>query len=293
LWEEPLTVSQAMRQAIQWLQEQHIPEAESSVPHLLAQALQLDYATGYRTVQTTLQNAVLSRDEWTVFQSYLQRRANHEPLQYIVGRWDFLDYTLAIRKPLLCPRPETEELVLLAEKDCPPHANILDVGCGTGAIGIALAHRLPHAHVTAIDVEPVAVQVSHDNALRILGDSQRYQAILCSAQELEATRKTFHIVVSNPPYIPETDLETIDKTVLDWESHEALFGGTDGMSVIREIIKQLPFWCHSGSICWMEVDPTHPRMIEKLLRNNTVVRYHSTHPDMFGKDRFIKLRIVK
>jgi release factor glutamine methyltransferase len=104
----------------------------------------------------------------------------------------------------------------------------------------------------------------------------------------------FDIVVSNPPYIPQTDRGSLSTDVIDFESETALFGGEDGMDVIRTIIRQLSSWCNSGAVCWMEVDPTHPKKIEEWLRKSPDLKVHfeSSYKDLFGKDRFVKLSLM-
>lgn len=309
---------EVVQDSIAWLRDRHVPEPEASVHHLLASALNLDWSDGFLQVQqlqqrhqqqqqrdTEMSHRCLTSEEWATFQTMLHRRATMEPLQYILGQWDFLDYTLFMRAPLLCPRPETEELVLHVEhsvKDLQARQTvqtvnnvepegtqlrILDVGCGTGAIGISLCQRLG-VLVHAIDVEPIAIQVSNQNAERILGPNpMAYHAEFCDIANYGATG--YDIVVSNPPYIPRRDMDTLTADVRNFESDTALCGGDDGLDVVRMIIDKLPVLCRSGGLCWMEVDPSHPTKIEAMLRHNTKVEYHSSYKDLFGNERFVKL----
>jgi release factor glutamine methyltransferase len=298
------TVRVVRQDAIAWLRAQNVPEPEASAYHLLASALDLDWSDGFLQVQrnddTATSNRRVTSQEWDAFQTMLHRRATMEPLQYILGQWDFLDYTFYMRAPLLCPRPETEELVLHVERsikhyvqDVKPEGmqqlRILDVGCGTGAIGISLCHRLG-VLVDAIDVEPIAIEVSNQNAERILGPTQKayYRAELCDIATYDDSRG-YDMVVSNPPYIPRCDMETLTADVVNFESDTALCGGNDGLDVVRVIIDKLPILCRPGALCWMEVDPSHPTLIQDMLRDNTKVAYHSSYKDLFGKERFVKL----
>jgi release factor glutamine methyltransferase len=183
--------------------------------------------------------------------------------------------------------------------------SILDVGCGTGVIGLALADQLNKDATTnvvvveAIDIDPVAIEVSMENAKRILGSSSQqdccYKATLCDAKDY-VPHHPFDIVVSNPPYIPQADMTTLSNDVIRYESGNALCGGVDGMDVIRVIVKNLPKWCKAGAVCWMEVDPTHPRMIQEWIEEETSkslgVAFESSYKDMFGKDRFVQLRVM-
>jgi release factor glutamine methyltransferase len=138
---------------------------------------------------------------------------------------------------------------------------ILDIGCGTGAIGVSLTALLRDAQVMAIDVKPISVSTSNENAFIILGDCNRYQAMLCSADAFVNDGAPFDVIVSNPPYIPEHDMEMLSDDVVRYESRQALCGGTDGMDVVRDIILHSPQWSRPGGVIWMEVDLTHPKLL--------------------------------
>ena len=115
---------------------------------------------------------------------------------------------------------------------------------------------------------------------------------MCAARDYVPDRR-FDIVVSNPPYIPKADMTLLSEDVAQYESESALCGGTDGMDVIRTILKQLPKWCNCGAVCWMEVDPTHPQIIEQWIGDSDLpVEFESSYKDMFGKERFVKLSIL-
>jgi release factor glutamine methyltransferase len=301
-----------------------VPEPEESVIHLLSTALDLPWETGYRDLRKILMrpqsqsipssnnllaNQVLTAVQFKTYQALLVRRKTMEPIQYLTGQWDFLDYVLTVRHPLLCPRPETEELVELVREDLATLAaknnsdrcrlRILDVGCGTGCIGVSLAAKLPNSFVEAIDVEHVAVATATENAERVLGAQYqaRFNAQLCEAEvfDVATVQDRFDAVVSNPPYIPRADMGTLETTVVDFESETALCGGEDGLDVVRSIVKKLPFWCVENAVCWMEVDPTHPALLRKWLESDCslgVVFVH-TYRDLYGNDRFVKLRVTR
>ena len=173
--------------------------------------------------------------------------------------------------------------------------------------------------MTAIDVEPVAVRTSRENAQRLLSQQQDLYEAHCigiepfardlqqqpQPQESSAidddTYGLFDLVVSNPPYILPRDMATLDPTVLWHESHVALNGGgDDGLNVIRSILAALPTICRTNAICWLEVDPSQPPLIEAYCQqqqqscsdSHKVVRFVECVKDMFGKDRFVKLQVV-
>ena len=332
------TTDKVIGESIDLLRKQDVEESDLSVYHLLSSSLDLSWETGFREVQqyhtsptfssssssaSSFTSQVLSKEQAEDYQDKLRRRIQHEPIQYILEKWDFLDYTIQIKSPLLCPRPETEELVckILQDGDAITESpiTILDVGCGTGVIGIALADQVMDAFVHAIDIDPVAIGVSNYNAKQILGQyydqNACYETMLISAEEYTNPSHTYDIVVSNPPYIPDVDRDTMSNTVLQYENHRALFAGHDGMDVIRTIIQQLRTnWCHSGSVCYMEVDPSQPLKIKQYIEEELVLEernvkgdgttsssssslslrvvFEGYYQDMFGKDRFVKLRVV-
>lgn len=297
------SVVAVVEQAIQDLKEIEADQAVVSVTNILADVLGLPWATGYKDLTCIAQNKhaipqhlqelahrVLTEQEAFEFANKLHRRKCQEPIQYILGKWDFLDFTFCVRTPLLCPRPETEELVELVAQEISEKQSIqriLDVGSGTGCIGVSLAAKFRHLQVSAIDVEPVAVQTSRENARQILGHrwSDQYDAMLCSAHDLVVVDRRLDMVVSNPPYIPAADMSDLDNEVKDHESHQALSGlSEDGLDVIRDIIGKLPYWCHLSATCWMEVDPSQPALLRKLLASHPHVVFVSSHYDMFGKN---------
>lgn len=307
------TVKEALDKSLLYLTESDAPEPESSVTQLMASALDLPWENGFVLVREVsnnnnddgaLANRKLTLQEATHYQEMLLRRIHKEPLQYILGQWDFLEYTFVIRPPLLCPRPETEELVLFVKNDIQQQQHqytsstpirILDIGCGTGIIGVSLAVMLSNANVTAIDLEPIAVQTSNENAQRLLLNKSRYQAILCSAGDFESNDVPFDVIVSNPPYIPQDDMATLADDVVGFESQNALCGGEDGMNVIRDIVHGAPQWGRSGTVVWVEVDPTHPELLRNWLDEDGTtigVVFDSTHQDLYGRDRFVKLRVL-
>ena len=352
------TVSQALGMSSSLFEGGNVPEPIMSSVHLLSEAIELPWETGFRDLlgvvalidagggngydgggrDGTLSGQALTSEEADRFASHVRRRMSMEPLQYILGKWDFRDLTLKVRAPCLCPRPETEELVdhaaaevreaLLRGKRYAAtvreggfKVRILDVGCGTGAIGLALASMFgpDDVEVVGIDVDPEAVDLSNENARDVLFGSEEqegmkgtsrerwYRAILCSADDLTAARAeelNFEVVVSNPPYIPEPDMDGLTTDVVGYESWNALCGGKDGLDVVRDVVRRLPEWSTPGGCsCWMEVDTSHTSLIEKWLgpQAKTVakkgdsmdrVEFLESVKDLSGRDRFVRLQVV-
>jgi len=168
----------------------------------------------------------------------LELRFAGEPMQYIFGEAEFYRLPFRVTPDVLIPRPETEHVVEkvleLAGKFSSPR--IVDVGTGSGAIAVALAHELPDAIVTATDLSAAAVGVARENAERN-GVAERIRFLEGDLLEPVAGEQ-FDIVVSNPPYVAEADRESLAIEVRDYEPGRALFAGADGLDIYRRLIPQ-------------------------------------------------------
>jgi release factor glutamine methyltransferase len=181
----------------------------------------------------------LPADEAEVYVAMIKRRAAGEPIQYILGEAEFYGLPFRVTPQVLIPRPETEHLVekviQLAERfdGSRSQIRIADVGCGSGAIAVALAHSLPNAHITAIEISPRALAVAKANAKRNrVADRIRFlRGNLLAPVESER----FDIVASNPPYVPNEDRASLAVEVRDHEPAAALFAGAEGLDVIRRL----------------------------------------------------------
>ena len=166
----------------------------------------------------------------------LQRRQRGEPIQYVTGECEFYGLRFRVTPAVLIPRPETEHLVERAIELARGSnaARIVDVGTGSGAIAVAIAHGVQAACVTSIDVLAEALEVACGNAERNGVDVRFLNGDLLEP----VLGETFELVVSNPPYVPLSDAETLDVEVREHEPHLALFAGDDGLSVYRRLIPQ-------------------------------------------------------
>jgi release factor glutamine methyltransferase len=275
-------VKAAYETACERLLRAKVPDAEISARFLICDATGVGYR--YSDFQRS-QQLVLSEEQHSVAESHLRRRELREPVQYILGNWDFFGLTFKCRSPILIPRPETEELVELFLSKSPVKAikspHILDVGTGTGAIAISILHSLPNARCTAVDINPDAVALASENAIDILGrkDSSRLSTICASFLDFANQKENFQaydIIISNPPYIPVEDMSSLEPEVGKYEDRVALEGGEDGLCIIKQIIRHAPNLLRSyeaGSEIlfprelWMEVDSSHPIRMDAVVRN--------------------------
>lgn len=178
----------------------------------------------------------IAPDPQALYAAWIERRARHEPVQYILGEQEFYGLAFRVTPEVLIPRPETEHLVESLLQRAPQEAplRIADVGTGSGAIAVALAHRLPRARVTAVDISPGALAVARENAERH-GVSEHIRFLESDLLSAVAG-ESFDAIVSNPPYIAES--EEVEAQVRDYEPRQALFAGPTGLEVYRRLIPQ-------------------------------------------------------
>lgn len=168
--------------------------------------------------------------------SLCARRLAQEPLAYLLGEWDFYGMTFAVTPDVLIPRGDTEWLCDAActEAKAMNRPRILDLCCGSGCIGIALAKQLPQAEVVGMDISRAALAVTQKNAER--HEVNNYRAVYGDARTADG-QEQYDLIVSNPPYITAQEMEELDESVRSYEPHLALYGGEDGLDFYRDIIR--------------------------------------------------------
>lgn len=175
----------------------------------------------------------------TQYLAMLDRRVRREPVALIVGHREFWGLDFEVGRSVLTPRPETELLVEEALQLAGAYARraprMVDTGTGSGCVAIALARELPHAQITATDVSREALDVARRNAERH-GVGRRIAWV--HGPNLDGVTLTPDLIVANPPYIPETDAATLPPEVRHYEPGIALFGGVDGLKVIKALIAE-------------------------------------------------------
>jgi release factor glutamine methyltransferase len=185
-------------------------------------------------------NRELSPEQQALYKNNITRRLRYEPIQYITGQQEFYGLLLHVTPAVLIPRPETEHLVDAVLKLLPADKpqRIADIGTGSGAIAIALAVYLPHAEITALDISTEALVVAAANASEhnVANRIRFLESNLLSALDHEA--ETLDAIVSNPPYIPATERDTLHPQVRNHEPDTALFSGETGLDVYRRLIPQ-------------------------------------------------------
>jgi release factor glutamine methyltransferase len=174
------------------------------------------------------------------------RRAAGEPLQYLLGEWEFLGRTFAVDPRALIPRGETEGIVEEARRAAPNAVSLADLGTGSGVLAVSLALERPRARVLALDRSPAALALAAANARRH-GVEDRVLAVASDWLSALGKPARFDLVVANPPYVPLADQPHLSKTVSEHEPGLALYGGADGLDPLRAILAALPPFLEKGA----------------------------------------------
>ncbi len=213
----------------------------------------------------------LAANAAATFCDLIERRFAGEPIQYITGEAEFHGLPFHVNRDVLIPRPETEHLVEkaialaqeLKQTGMTPEQRIVDVGTGSGAVAVALAHALPFAEIAATDISPAALTVAKSNAPRD-GLAERIRFLEGDLVDPVAGEH-FDIVISNPPYVPESDRNTLDVEVRDYEPAQALFAGTNGLAIYRRLIPAAFGVLVSGGFLALEIGYGQREAIQALL----------------------------
>lgn len=209
----------------------------------------------------------LSEDERQLMRSFVERRAKHEPLAYIIGERAFMRNSFKVTPATLVPRPETELLVeslVQASKllKADGAVKILDIGTGSGAILVSLLDYLPAAVGVGVDISNAALAVAKENAANIGVDKRaafRHSDVFSNVP----LEKKFDIIVSNPPYIPAADIATLDKDVQQ-EPHSALDGGADGLDFYRRIAREAAAHLADDGLLAFEIGINQSEAVQRL-----------------------------
>lgn len=225
------------------------------------------------------------------FRRDVKRRAGQEPLAYITGHKEFMSLDLIITPDVLVPRPDSESLVETAlvelggRRRRASKLQVADVGTGSGAIGLAIAHYCPSAEIWAIDISPAAVAVALANATR-LGLTGRVHVLvgdLLRSPGLPADL-AFDVIVANLPYVPGPAIDSLAPTVAQFEPRLALDGGEHGIALIRRLIPQVAARLSRGGALGLECDPAQCTLIAQELAAAGFAGIRIT-PDLAGLAR--------
>lgn len=286
--EEPgLTAGEALVWAFGELSKALIPfardESEFMLMHILDCRRHELFLNARRLL--TPQEALLLREA-------AARRLKREPLQYIFGEAGFRGRAFKVTRDVLIPRPETELLVEEALKEAPSFGagklTIIDLCTGSGCIAVSAALEL-QCEVLAADISEKALDIARENAQR-LGAGQRVSFLrgdLFGAIP-EKIKGRAHMVLTNPPYITEKDMAGLAPDVRDFEPMQALYGGSDGLDIIRRIITEAPAYLVQGGLLLMEIGYDQSEAVTKLAENSAGYGHIEILKDYAGIGRLLK-----
>jgi len=253
--------------------------AEILLAHILQKPLHHIYTSWEETV---------SADLARTYVSMLKRRAAHVPVQYITGEVDFFGRKFIVRKGVLIPRPETEILVektlkLYKKYLEPARVKILDVGTGCGNVAVSLAAEIEKCSVVATDISLKALKLSCLNAVlhKVEKKIEFRQANLFPAEG-----DKFHIIASNPPYVPCSDISSLDEEVRK-EPLRALNGGDGGTRVIEKILKRADSFLYAGGFLVMEIGYGQAEFVRNL---HCGMKFLTSEKDLAGIERVAVFR---
>jgi release factor glutamine methyltransferase len=231
------TVADARSWAIEELKR-----AQAGNPLLTADLL-LGYVLGWERVHVLSRTERLVPEEaWIRLQDLVCRRIHGEPFQYLTGEQEFYGLVFRVAPGVLIPRPETEILVEkalgLIGNRLLSGARFVDIGAGSGCIAISIAHEIPSAMGWAVDISAAALRIARENAIRHKV-SDRILLVQTDLLSGFAPKECFDLVLCNPPYVALKDSGSLPSEVRDYEPHEALFGGEDGLEIYRRLLPEV------------------------------------------------------
>jgi release factor glutamine methyltransferase len=282
-----VTVLEGIHRSAEFLSKKDVESPRLQAELLLAHVLKLPRMRLYLNFERTL-----GPEEVDTLRGLVKRRGEREPLQHIVGSTSFCGFEITVNRHVLVPRPETEILAeagwqfLLGLDSRRP--TCLDFGAGSGCIAIALAMKCPAAGVAALEVSPAALAVARQNLAR-QGLLERVQIVEGDGFAALPANRRFDLIISNPPYIPTAEIETLQPEVRDFDPRGALDGGTDGLDFIRRLAAEAgAFLAPRGKLMFEFGDGQVEAAREILTGQNWIVE--AVRDDYSQRPRFLIAR---
>ncbi|MCM1378243.1 MAG: peptide chain release factor N(5)-glutamine methyltransferase [Clostridium sp.] len=218
----------------------------------------------------------------------VDRLRKHEPIQYILGEAYFYGMNFKVKPGVLIPRPETEELVdMIVSANKESDLRVLDVATGSGCIAIALSRNLLFPIVDAFDLSETAVEVAQQNANELKAKVNIFQADMFNRNP---EKDSYDIIVSNPPYIGMSEMKDMEKNVVDYEPHSALFvSEEDPLIYYRRVAEMAASGLKPGGRLYFEINPRYDESLRELL-TKTGFENIDTRLDAHGRCRFVSCR---
>ena len=274
-----------MQQAIKFIRSNL--SASYSAPELQSVSrLLISKVTGYSFTEIIVnKNTIFSEEQRKVLQNYVEKLKSGLPIQYVLGETEFCGLNFMVNDAVLIPRPETEELVQWMVEEIEHDSLVLDIGTGSGCIAIALKHFLPGTDVYACDIDADSLGVAANNAENLGLEISFFQ---CDILKTEKSDRKYHVIVSNPPYIPCSERKDVMSRVKDFEPERALFvKDSDPLIFYRKIAQFAWSNLFPGGNLFFEVHRDFGKACVQLLEDMLYAEVQ-LKKDIFGNERMVK-----
>lgn len=277
-----MTIRQILQDAYRKLSQSVSPRLDVQI--LLCHILKVDKA--YLIAHD---DDELTDNEQRAFETLIERRANGEPVAYLVGSKGFYDLEFIVTPDVLIPRPETEHLIEAALTWAKKQTMIIaaDIGTGSGAIAVTFAKHCPQAIVHAVDISPSALNIARQNATNNGTSITFHEGSL--AQPLIDRKIKVNLLMANLPYIRREEMNTLD--VAQTEPHLALDGGEDGLDLVRELLKQVQTVCKPDSLILLEIGAEQGQAVVDFATKTLSPKNARIIKDYAGHDRIVQIEL--
>jgi len=288
------TIRNSLISAIAVLKKSEIELPEINANTLLAYVLSCD-----KTILYTKPDDIVDEADFTRYTELIDRRASHVPLQYITQQVEFMSLNFIVDERVLIPRPETELLVetVIKKTDNKLYHNrritIIDIGTGSGNIAVSLAKNISNIRIYAGDISRGALAVANENVQKhdVTDKIHLLHGNVFDAFNIDIKKEQVDFVVSNPPYVSESESKNLAPELIDHEPLLALIGGEDGLCIYKQIIKDAAGWIKPGGYLIIEIGETQADSIIKLMQNELYYDEIEIINDLQGKERIISAKI--
>ena len=280
------TLLDTLNSGTEWLEKRGVEDARRNMQLMLCEVLGFDNPMQLYTHF----DRPLEETELTPLREMIKKRSQRIPLQHIIGWVEFYKRKFNTDSRALIPRPETEELAdLVLSKNLNPNPRILDLGTGSGVLGLTLAAELeakgsvPKETVLS-DVSEEALSLAKENAAQLFEPPQLNNILFCQSNLFESISESFDLIVANLPYIPEREKQQLSPEV-GYDPDLALFSGEDGLDLIRQFVSEAPNYLNPNGLVAMEIGIHQHKQVEILLADAGFSAIE-TERDLNGIQRF-------
>jgi release factor glutamine methyltransferase len=285
-----MTVLESLNQTTNRLRNHRIENPRLNAELLLARSLNLSREGLYRYLPEPVQEP-----EKEVLEGLIRRRISGEPLQYILEHQEFWSIDFKVDPRVLIPRPETELLIeqslpILSKISLKRNPSVLEIGTGSGAIAIALAKQVRNIFLIATDISRDALVLAKENAesASVQDRIKFVNGDLFGPFHPPKWKAPFDLILSNPPYISRTKINTLAKEVKDYEPRIALDGGEDGLALYRRIIPEAPSYLREGGWLLLEIALGQSKVVSEMIEKGGDFLKPVCIPDLSGIGRVVK-----